>query len=138
MKQINSYLSFHGNCREAMIFYKECLGGELAIQTVGESPMAEQMPQEMKDCILHSALTTDGFVIMGSDMTPETGLVKGNTVSLMLNCNSEEDIRMSFDKLSNGGTIKHPLKNRFWGALFGSLQDKFGNNWILNFDKTIN
>ncbi|MFP5081706.1 VOC family protein [Pedobacter sp. JCM 36344] len=135
MKQINSYLLFHGNCREAMTFYKECLGGELEFQTIGESPMAGQMPQEMKACILHSTLTNQGFVIMGSDMTPETGLVKGNAVSLMLNYNSEEDIRMSFDKLSDGGTIKHQLENTFWGALFGDLTDKFGNNWILNFEK---
>lgn len=135
MKQINSYLTFNGNCREAMTFYKECLGGELKLQTVGESPMAGQMPQKMKECILHATLTTDGFIMMGSDMTPETGLIKGNAVSLMLNCSSEEDIRTSFDKLSDGGTVKHPIENTFWGALFGDLQDKYGNNWILNFDK---
>jgi PhnB protein len=135
MAQINAYLSFHGNCREAMTFYKDCLGGELALQTIGESPMADQMPQEMKECILHSTLITEGFVIMGSDMTPETGLVKGNAVSLMLNCTSEADIRMTFDKLSNGGKVKHSLEDTFWGALFGDLTDKFNNNWILNFDK---
>ena len=135
MTQINSYLTFNGNCREAMTFYKKCLGGKLEIQTIGQSPMADQMPLEMKECILHATLTTEGFVIMGSDMTPETGLVKGNTVSLMLNCSSETDIRMFFDKLSYGGTIKHQLENTFWGALFGDLTDKFGNNWILNFDK---
>jgi len=135
MKQINSYFSFHGNCREAMIFYKECLGGELTFQTIGESPMADKIPKELKECILHSTLTNEGFVIMGSDMTPETGLIKGNAVSLMLNCSSEADIRMSFQKLSDGGTVKHPLENTFWNALFGDLTDKFGNNWILNFDK---
>lgn len=137
MKQINSYFSFHGNCREAMIFYKECLGGELTFQTIGESPMADKIPKELKECILHSTLTNEGFVIMGSDMTPETGLIKGNAVSLMLNCSSEADIRMSFQKLSDGGTVKHPLENNFWNALFGDLTDKFGNNWILNFDKMI-
>jgi PhnB protein len=135
MAQINAYLSFNGNCREAMTFYKECLGGKLALQTIGESPMANQMPQEMKECILHATLTTEDFVIMGSDMTPETGLVKGNAISLMLNCTSETDIRLAFDKLSDAGTIKHPLEDTFWGALFGDLTDKFGNNWILNCDK---
>ncbi len=133
MRQINAYLSFHGNCREAMIFYRECLGGELTLQTIGESPLADQMPQEMKECILHATLKTEDLVIMGSDMTPETGLIKGNAVSLMLKCSSEADIRISFDKLSDGATIKHPLENTFWGALFGDLTDKFGNNWILNF-----
>ena len=135
MTQINSYLTFSGNCREALTFYKECLGGELTFQTVGESPMADQMPQELKAFILHSTLTNKGFVIMGSDMIPETGLVKGNAVSLMLNCSSEADIRITFDKLSDGGIVKHNLENTFWGALFGDLTDKFGNNWILNFEK---
>jgi PhnB protein len=137
MTQINSYLTFNGNCREAMTFYQDCLSGKLIFQTIGESPMADQMPEEMKECILHSSLTTEGFVIMGSDMTPETGLLKGNAVSLILNCSSEADIRSFFDKLSDGGTIKHPLENTFWDALFGDLTDKFGNNWILNFDKKI-
>jgi PhnB protein len=135
MTQVNSYLSFNGNCREAMNFYKECLGGELVFQTIGESPMAAQMPSEMKASILHATLTTEGFVIMGSDMAPEAGLVKGNAVSLMLNCDSEVGIRKTFEQLANGGTIKHGLENTFWGALFGDLTDKFGNNWILHFEK---
>lgn len=135
MKTINSYLTFSGNCREAMTFYKECLGGELTFQTVGESPLSDKMPKEMKNCILHSTLTSKGFVVMGSDMTPETGIIKGNAVSLTLNCISEEEIRNTFDKLSDGGTVKHNLETTFWGALFGDLTDKFGNNWLLDFSK---
>lgn len=135
MIQINSYLTFNGNCREAMAFYKACLGGELILQTIGESPMADKMPKEMKDCILHATLTTEGFVLMGSDMTPETGLVKGNSVSLVLNCNSETGIRSSYEKLSEGGQPIHQIETTFWGALFGDLKDKFGNNWILNYSK---
>jgi len=134
MTQINSYLTFGGNCREAMTYYKKCFGGELELQTIGETQMAERMPKEMKECILHSTLTTAGFVLMGSDLTPETGLKKGNSVSLVLNCRSEADTRMYFDKLSDGGIVLHPLENTFWGALFGDLTDKFGNNWILNFN----
>jgi len=59
MAQINSYLNFNDNCREAMTFYKNCLGGELFLQTVGESPMAGVMPSDMKDAILHSSLTSE-------------------------------------------------------------------------------
>lgn len=135
MTQINSYLTFGGNCREAMTYYKKCLGGKLELQTIGKSPMADRIPKDMKDYILHSTLTTTGFVLMGSDMTPETGLKKGNTVSLVINCQSEADIRMFFDKLSDGGTVLHPIENSFHGVLLGDLTDKFGNNWILNFDK---
>ena len=138
MSQINSYLTFNGNCREAMTFYKECLGGELIFQTVGESPLSRKMPKKMKDCILHSTLTKGSLILMGSDMVSDWGLIKGNSVSLSLNCNSEEEIKNFYAKLSNGGSKNHPLEDSFWGALFGDLIDKFGNHWILNFNKKQN
>lgn len=135
MIQINSYLTFNGNCHEAMTFYKKCLGGKLTMQTIGESPMADKMPADMKKCILHCTLTKGSLTIMGSDMVSEQGLIKGNSVSLMLNCSSEEEIRACYDKLSAGGQATHPLHVTFWGALFGDLTDKFGNHWLLHFDK---
>ena len=138
MTKINSYLTFNGNCREAMTFYKECLGGELTQETVGESPMAEQMPAQMKESILLSMLTSESIVIMGSDMAPETGLIKGNAVSLMLNFSKEEETRRIYTNLSKGGNATHPLEVTFWGALFGNLTDKFGNQWMLNFHNTQN
>ena len=138
MTQINSYLTFNGNCREAMTFYKNCLGGELNFQTVGESPLADRMPAHMKDCILHATLTNGALVIMASDMVGEKGLVKGTAVSLMLNCSSEDEINNFYAKLADGGAATHPLEISFWGALFGDLTDKFGNQWLLHFDKNKN
>lgn len=135
MTQLNSYLTFSGNCREAMNFYKDCLGGELMLQTIGESPLADRMPPQMKESILHATLTKDGLVLMASDMVGERGLIKGNSVSLMLNCSSEEEIKTSYANLVMGGVADHPLENSFWGALFGDLTDKFGNHWLLHFDK---
>lgn len=135
MAHIHAYLTFNGNCREAMTFYRECLGGELMLQTIGESPMADTMPPQMKQSILHSTLTTGDLVLMASDMVPEQGLVKGNAVSLMLNCDSEEEIHEWYAKLSEGGRATHPLENTFWGALFGDLTDRFGNQWLLHYDK---
>jgi len=134
---INSYLTFSGNCREAMMFYKDCLGGELMLQTVGESPLAEKLPKKMKEFILHASLSNGSFVLMGSDMVPDSGLVKGNSVSLSLNCSSEEEIKRCYQKLAEGGKKDHPLENTFWGALFGDLTDKFGNHWLLNFEEKI-
>ncbi len=133
--QINSYLTFNGNCQEAMTFYQNCLGGALFFQTVGESPLSEKMPQKMKEAILHATLTVGSLVLMASDMVPEKGLLKGNAVSLFLNCESEAQIKNCFQKLSENGVIRHPLDVSFWGALFGDLTDKYGNNWILNFEK---
>lgn len=137
MTHINSYLTFGGNCREAMIFYKNCLGGEIDLQTIGESPMADKMPPQMKDSILHATLTKGAWVLMASDMVGEKGLIKGNTVSLMLNCSSEDEIRTFYNKLSTGGQATHPLEDSFWGALFGNLTDKYGNQWLLHFDKNL-
>lgn len=138
MTKINSYLTFNGNCREAMSFYRECLGGDLYFQTIGETPLAEKMPEKMKNLILHSTLTKGALLIMGSDMAGEKGIIKGNAVSLMLDCDSEAEIRSFFEKLSAGGTVTHALENTFWGAIIGDLTDKFGNNWILHFEHTTN
>ena len=66
MTQINAYLNFNGNTREAMSFYQQCLGGELVMQKISESPMAAQMPSEMGPKILHSSLTKNGLVLMAT------------------------------------------------------------------------
>jgi PhnB protein len=135
MTQINSYLTFNGNCREAMGFYKECLGGELVLQTIGESPLADKMPKQMRDCILHSTLTRGALILLGSDMVGEGGLKKGNAVSLMLDCSSEDEIRNTYERMSAGGQATHALETSFWGALFGDLTDKYGNHWLLHYDR---
>jgi PhnB protein len=135
LSKITPYLTFNGNCREAMTFYKKCLGGELVFQTIGESPLSEKMPKKMKDCILHCTLTNGTLLLMGSDVISANGLIKGNAVSLSLNCNSEKEIRTIYKKLSEGGVATHPLEDTFWGALFGGLTDKFGNHWLLNYNK---
>ncbi|HZE85927.1 MAG TPA: VOC family protein, partial [Puia sp.] len=123
--QINAYLNFNGNCREAMSFYKDALGAELMLQTVAESPMAGNMPPELQGKILHSVLTKGSITLFGSDMIGN-GLVAGNSVSLTINCSSEEEIDTFFANLSSGGKIKDPLADMFWGAKYGSLKDKFG------------
>ena len=82
MAQLNPYLSFKSNCREAMKFYKNCLGGELVLQTVGEMPpMAAMMPPHMKDHILHSTLKSGDITIHG--FRPDRRKrIEGNTVHL--------------------------------------------------------
>lgn len=135
MDHINSYLCFNGNCREAMNFYQECLGGELFLQPIGTSPMSDMLPIQMKHSILHATLTNGNVIIMGSDMVGKDGVIRGNAMSMMLNCSSEIEIREIYDKLASGGKATHLLEDTFWGALFGGLTDKFGNRWLFNFDK---
>lgn len=132
---IQSYLTFNGNCLEAMRFYQSCLGGELVIQTIGESPLSEKMPPQMKDCILHATLTRQHMVLMGSDMVPTSGLIRGNAVSLSLTCDSEEELHTVYQNLVKDGTADHPIEVSFWGALFGDLTDKYGNHWLLIYNK---
>ncbi|WP_316847465.1 VOC family protein [Pedobacter psychrodurus] len=137
MTSINSYLTFNGNCREAMTFYRDCLGGELTLETIGESDLADKMPNSMKRSIVHAVLAKDDLVIMATDMVEERGLIKGNSISMMLNCSSEEEAQSFYRKLSFGGKASYPLQETFWGALFGDLTDRFGNNWLINYDKNL-
>jgi PhnB protein len=134
MTTIKVYFNFNGNCREAMTFYHSCLGGELALQTIGESPMADRMPAEMQGLIMHGTITTPGFVIMGSDMVME-GLVRGNSTATLIDCTSEAEVHAKYNALAEGGMATHPLENTFWGAIFGNLTDRFGNPWMLHYLK---
>lgn len=135
---INAYITFNGNCLEAMTFYRECLGGELSLQTVGASPLSIGMPALMKDIILHATLINDHIVLMGSDIAGENGVIHGNAVSLFLSCKTENEIQHMYKKLSRGGKKISPLQINFWGALFGSLMDPYGNQWLLYFKKERN
>jgi PhnB protein len=132
MNSINPYVCFHGKCREAMAFYQQCFGGELVLQEVAGSPM-EEFWQGPKDQILHAALSLNGLpLLMGSDMTDRLGYVKGTNIALALGFTSPEETHSVFEKLEQGGEVLEPLKQQFWGAIYGSLQDQFGIKWMLN------
>lgn len=133
MVQLNPYLTFNGNCREAMLFYQQCLGGELLMQSVGESPLSDQLPESMKAFILHSTLTKNSMMLGASDMVEEQGLVKGNDFSILLSCSSEDEIKRYYERLSEGGNATHPIQKTYWGTLFGGLTDKFGNRWLFSY-----
>lgn len=134
MTQIHAYLTFSGNCREAMTFYRDCLGGELTLRPVEGSPVADQMPADARQGILHSTLTQGALMLMASDMS-QGPVVQGNSVSLSLDCSSEEEIQQFFAALSLDGTVIEPLGEQFWGATFGALTDKYGTRWLLHYDK---
>jgi PhnB protein len=133
MNSISAYIGFNGKCREAMTFYQECLGGQLELLEVAGSPM-EQFWPEGKDKIYHSALDINGLLIMGTDMTGPKH-TPGNNISMAIGCGSEEEINTLFAKLSEGGNVLDPLKQQFWGDIFGALEDKFGIRWMLNYAK---
>ena len=131
MSKLIAYLTFSGNCREAMSFYQECLGGELYFQTVGDVPMTENLPECMKAWILHASLQRSDMVLMGTDMVGEQGLIRGNAISILIECSNEKEMRDYYAMLSEGGQTTYPIEQTFWGAFFGGLIDKYGNSWLL-------
>jgi len=135
MTQINAYLNFDGNCREAMNFYKDSFGGELEIQAIEGSPLEYECPAAMRNQVLHASLVKEGILLMGSDMKGPEGFIKGNTIALSLQCSSEKEILEFFANLSKEGKIMHGLTETSWGATFGILVDKFGIRWMLNYDR---
>ena len=138
MPTINSYLTFNGNCREAMTFYRDCLEGELTLETIADSPMGTRLPCAFQSLIVQATLTRGDITIIGSDMATEKGLKKGNAIAMMLHCDSDEEARLVYRRLSSGGKETHPLSQSHWGTLFGELVDKFGNHWLIQYESNDN
>lgn len=134
MLQINPYLSLNGKTREIMGFYKECLGGELTLQEIKDTPMANDFPPAVQDHIIHASFTKDNvLLLMASDISGCTTSVVpevGNTFSLSLTCGSKEELSRLFKSLSAGGQqIREP--HSFYAGYIAVLTDKFGISWML-------
>jgi PhnB protein len=137
MPAINSYLNFQGNTEEAFNFYKSVFGGEFKmLQRFKETPFGEQMSEADKEKIMHIALPVGNTMLMATDTLESMGqkLTVGNNVSLAIETNSEEESEKLFKGLSEGGEITMPLEKTFWNAYFGMCNDKFGIQWMVNYD----
>jgi len=131
MLGINPYISFKGNCREAIEFYKSALGAEVTfVQTVGESPMADMGPAAN---ILHCSLKILGSTVMMSD-DPSPGAAAAGNISLAAGLNDVAEARRIFDSLADGGAVIQPLAKTFWAEAFGMVTDRFGVRWMINCD----
>jgi PhnB protein len=129
MPTLNPYLTFNGDCRDAMNFYKEILGGDLEIMTVADSPLAGQMPSVYNEQVLHSSLKTAELEIMATDMQPEA-MSSGNDVHLCVSCKTEKEANELYERLAAGGKPRQPMTRMFFGVL-GDLVDKFGKRWMV-------
>lgn len=140
MATVNVYLTFDGQCEEAFKFYESAFGKEITMwNRFGDMPPQEGMPPlsaEVQNRIMHVSLQiSEETILMGSDSMPGMHEVKqGNNFSLSINANSREEAENLFGKLSAGGNITMPLEDTFWGAYFGMWTDKFGINWMVNYD----
>ena len=126
-----TYLTFGGQCEEALNFYKTALGGEiLQVSRMGDSPM--EVAPNLKNKIMHARLQLGENVLYMSDTFDPAALKPGNNVSLSLDIPDPVKLEELFNKLSAGGTIKMPLQDTFWAARFGMFIDKFGIHWMMN------
>jgi PhnB protein len=121
---------FDGNCLEAMTYYAKCLGGELTSMPFPPGPDGATINRKM-----HARLTKGAPILMASDTHPEMGFQQPAGFSIAIACESGEEIEKVFADLSAGGKVTMPLQDTFWGAHFGTQADKFGIEWMLNFDK---
>ncbi|BDU24807.1 VOC family protein [Flavobacterium sp. GSB-24] len=139
MAAINPYLMFNGTCEEAFLFYKSVFGGEFPyIGKYKDAPAeeGEQLSEEALNRIMHVSLPIGNTILMGSDSHPRYGDVGfGDNFSISINVESTEEADRIFNGLSAGGKVEMPMNKTFWGAYFGMFKDKFGVNWMVNFDE---
>jgi PhnB protein len=129
--QLNAYLSFRDDAKEAMEFYQSVFGGELTSSTFSEFHGSDDPAEQ--DKIMHSMLTTKGgMVLMASDTPNRMDYTPGNNYSLSLSGEDESELRGYWEKLSASGSVTMPLGPAPWGDTFGMCTDKFGVNWMVD------
>ncbi|GAF50017.1 VOC family protein [Rhodococcus wratislaviensis] len=128
--RLNPYISFNGDARQAMEFYKDVFGGTLALNTFGEYGAPDG---EGADKIMHAMLESDnGFTLMGADTPPGMEHNPGTNIAVSLSGDDGDLLRGYWAKLADGGSVSVPLEKQMWGDEFGACTDKFGISWMVN------
>ncbi|PST81680.1 VOC family protein [Pedobacter yulinensis] len=138
MATINPYLNFNGKAEEAFKYYQSILGGELFIQKMKGAPGTETLSAAEQERVMHVALPVGNNVLMASDCLESMGhrATEGNNYYISLSPDSRDEADRIFQALAEGGTIEMPLEDMFWGDYFGSLKDRFGIQWMINYKNT--
>ncbi|MFZ1704198.1 MAG: SRPBCC domain-containing protein [Saprospiraceae bacterium] len=142
--RVSTYVNFPGNTEEAFLFYKSVFKTEfvLGMQKFGDLPPDPNQPamsESLKNMVIHVELPLlGGHILMGTDAPLEMGFAveRGNNMHINLEPSSKEEADRIFLSLSQGGEIEMPMQDMFWGAYFGSFRDKYGINWMVNFQPT--
>lgn len=128
----NAYLTFNGQCREAFEFYVKALGAEIEMMsTFADSPMAQQMPADMHDKIIHARIRIGEATVMGSD-APAGRYTRPQGFSVALGVDAPAEAERIFAALSEGGHVGMALQETFFAARFGMAVDRFGIPWMVN------
>jgi PhnB protein len=126
------YIFFYGRCEEALEFYKKVLRGTYEIMRNADSPMSEKVPAEWRNKVMHSKFTAPGILFMASDgWEPKPIDSEAGNISITLNIPDRAEGERVFKELSEGGKVKMPLDDAFWGGRFAAFDDRFGNEWML-------
>jgi PhnB protein len=132
--QLTPYIMFNGTCEEALNFYEKALDGQIKDLMRFEGSPAEGMSND-KQKVMHAHFSVDGQVLfMASDSGME-GTANPGQVHLSINFTDAGHIEKTFEALCDGAKVTMPLQDTFWGATFGMLTDRFGVNWMFNYDK---
>lgn len=127
---LSPYLSFRGQAKEAMTFYRDVLGGTLDLTTFGEFGAPPGVDPEL---VMHSQLKTpQGWLLMGSDVPPGTDFTPGASITVALTGDDADVLRPAFAALAQGGTVETPLEPQMWGDEYGALVDRYGIRWMVN------
>ena len=139
MAIINPHINFNGNAEEAFNFYKSVFGGEFAkVMRVKDMSFPDlPISEEDAEKIMHIALPIGQNVLMGNDVPSFMGLVNENEnrSKISISASSRVEADKLFDGLSAGGTIEMPISDSPWGSYFGMFRDKFGIEWMVDFDE---
>ncbi|TDD99267.1 VOC family protein [Flavobacterium cellulosilyticum] len=143
MAIINPYINFNGNSEEAFTFYKSVFGGEFAMIVRFKDMPNPEAPLSDKEAnkIMHIALPIGKEnVLMATDFLESQGhkMIEGNRYSLSINAQSRDEADQIFNGLTVGGKIEVPIAESPWGSYFGLFQDKFGIQWMVDFDPNYN
>lgn len=132
MPPLNPYLTFNGNCAEAMQFYQKTLGGKLDIIKMSAAPAAQQIPPGNENRTMHARLVFDGGTIMASDALTTQTYEGMSGISLSLIYSTAAEAKKVFESLAKGGKVTMPLDKTFWSEAFGMVTDRFGTPWMIN------
>jgi PhnB protein len=143
MARVSSYVNFQGNTEEAFNFYKSVFKTDFinGIKRFGDLPADPNLPpiaEPVKKMVLHIELPLfGGHILMGTDAPKEMGftLTQGNNMHIQLEPDSKEEAQRLFDELSIDGKVEMPIQDMFWGAYYGSFTDKYGINWMINYQE---
>jgi PhnB protein len=133
--RINPYLEFNGQCEEAFKFYERCFNGKIEMMmTHAESPMADKVPVEWRNAILHARIVIGDRELLGSDRPPQDYKAPQG-ISVMLEIKDPVEAERVFHALEEKGTVRMPFQETFWAQRFGMVVDRYGIPWLINCEK---